>query len=174
MDRQTKEKLKDDFSERFVKSQGAVVAEYRGLTVGEITDLRRALKAAKCDFKVIKNRVAKKAIEANFKDGESLKEFLKGPIGIAYINGDVALAAKSLLKFEDEHANFVVKKGLVGSKLMSREELKVISSLPSREVLLGTIIGSLVAPHRGLLYALNGISSNLVRVISAIKDKKPA
>ena len=68
--------------------------------------------------------------------------------------------------------NFKIKGGLLENESLTTEQLKSISELPSKEVLLSKIIGSIVAPHRGLLHVLNGVSSNLVRVINAIKEKK--
>lgn len=172
MDRQGKEKLRVKFAEIFNASEAAIVAEYRGLTVEEMTELRRALRPIKGRFRVLKNRVAKKALLDEAKDSSGLNEHLRGPVGVAHFTGDPAAAAKSILKFAEDHPNFVVKGAIVGNAVMSHSELKALSDLPSREVLLAKVVGSLISPHRGLLYALNGVTSNLVRVIGAIKDKK--
>lgn len=175
MDRAQKAALRDNLAERFEKANGAVVAEYRGLTVAELTELRTKLRASGAEFKVLKNRVAKKAIEAKSPKTAAILNDLKGPIGLVLINGDFAAATKSLLEFGKERAElFKITAGVMDAKRVSFEDLKAISELPSKEVLLGRIVGTLVSPHRGLLNVLNGVPRNLVQVINAIKDKKNA
>lgn len=169
MDRKGKAQLRQELSERFEKSTAIIVAEYRGLTVEEVTDLRVKLREASAEFKVIKNRVAKKAVA---EDLQSLSEKFTGPVGIVCAFGDSAQATKAALEFEKTHPNFKVTAGHMEGAVVSKEQLKAISDLPSKEVLLAQIIGSLVSPHRGLLGVLNGVSRNLVQVINAIKDKK--
>ncbi len=175
MDRAQKAALRDSLAERFEKANGAVVAEYRGLTVAELTELRVKLRASGAEFKVLKNRVAKKAIEAKSPKTAAILNDLKGPIGLVLINGDFAAATTSLLEFGKERAElFKVTAGVMDAKRVSLDDLKAISELPSKEVLLGRIVGTLVSPHRGLLNVLNGVPRNLVQVINAIKDKKNA
>lgn len=172
MDRRGKEQLRTEFAERFKKSGAIIVAEYRGLTVEQVTDLRIKLREATAEFKVLKNRVAKKAISEDLPDLESLSDKLKGPIGVVCAYGDSAQAAKTTLEFEKANPNFKVTAGHMEGSTISRDQLKAIADLPSKDVLLAQIIGSLVSPHRGLLGVLNGVSRNLVQVINAIKDKK--
>lgn len=172
MDRQGKYKLREEFSERFKKSNALIVAEYRGLTVEQVTDLRVKLREASAEFKVLKNRVAKKSISEDVTHLEGLAPQLKGPIGVVCAFGDTAQAMKTALEFEKNNPNFKVTAGHMEGAVISKEEIKAIADLPSKEVLLAQIIGSLVAPHRGLLGVLNGVSRNLVQVINAIKDKK--
>jgi len=171
MDRIQKAALREDLSERFGKAKAAVLAEYRGMTVEQVTALRRAVRKAGGEFKVLKNRVAKKAIatDENFK---ALADDLKGPIGVIYLYQDPAEGAKSIIEFAKDNEKFVVTAGVLDRKRVSAGDLKAIATLPSREVLLSQIIGSLVAPHRGLLGVLNGVSRNLVQVLNAIKEKK--
>jgi len=172
MDRQGKQQLRQEFSERFNKSGAIIVAEYRGLTVEQVTNLRIKLREASAEFKVIKNRVAKKAISEEAQHLSELSANLKGPIGVVCAFGDTAQAMKAALEFEKTNPNFVVTAGHMEGAVVSKEQIKAIADLPSKEVLLAQIIGSLVAPHRGLLGVLNGVSRNLVQVINAIKDKK--
>lgn len=175
MDRAQKAALRDNLAERFEKANGAVIAEYRGLTVAELTELRVKLRAAGAEFKVLKNRVAKKAIEAKSPKTAAILNDLKGPIGLVLISGDFAAATKSLLEFGKERSEiFKITAGVMDAKRVSLDDLKAISELPSKEVLLGRIVGTLVSPHRGLLNVLNGVPRNLVQVINAIKDKKNA
>ncbi len=172
MDRQGKIQLRQSFSEKFKKSNALIIAEYRGLTVAEVTELRVKLRDASAEFKVIKNRVAKKAVESDAEELKDLSDGFVGPVGLVCAYGDSAQATKTVLDFAKDHPNLVVKAGHMDGSLVSTDELKAIADLPSKEVLMGQIVGSIVAPHRGLLGVLNGVSRNLVQVLNAIKEKK--
>lgn len=174
MDRQGKLKLKDEVAEVFGKSKAVIFAEYRGLTVEELTILRKELRKAKADFKVIKNRVAKKAIESDVKSMAVVADKFKGPVGVVCAYGDTAQATKAILNFEKDHPNLVVTAAYMEEASVTKSQLQTIADLPSREVLLGQIVGSMVAPHRGLLGVLTGVHRNLLNVLNAIKDKKTA
>ncbi len=171
-DRATKHALKDELTDRFSKASAAIVAEYRGMTVAELTELRTELRKIDGEFKVINNRIAKKAIEDGVPAVEPLKDLLTGPIGVVYMYGDAAAGAKTVLKYAKGNEKFKVSGGVMEGNKLSESDLKALSDLPSKEVLLGQIVGSLVSPHRGLLGVLNGVSRNLVQVINAIKDTK--
>ena len=170
--RAKKEALRTEAGERFNQSNGALVAEYRGLTVAEITELRTELRKVGAKFKVTKNRVLKKAIELDAKEAGELSSKLVGPVGVVYLENDVAAGAKIAVEFAKNHEKFTVTGGLLDGALVSEAEIEAISKLPSKEVLLGQILGSLTAPHKGIMGILNGVPRNLVQVINAIKDKK--
>lgn len=172
MDRQGKAKLKDEVAERLEKANAVIIAEYRGLTVEEMTGLRVQLRKAGAEFRVFKNRIAKKAIDDKLHHLKDLNPSLKGPIGLICSYGDAAQTAKAVLEFGKDHPNLVVTCGFMDKSTVTADELKALADLPSKDVLLAQIIGSLVAPHRGLLGVLNGVNRNLVQVINAIKDKK--
>jgi len=175
MSRKDKEALAGVVGGRFGKAKAAAVAEYRGLTVAELTQLRVALRKANAEFRVTKNRVAKKSIEALKPSTAPVSEGLRGPVGVVYMYGDAAAATKALLEFEkDRSETFKVTIGAMEGRKMTLADLKALSSLPSKEVLLAQIIGSLVSPHRGLLGVLKGVPRQLVQVINAIKDTKKA
>ena len=173
MSKAAKQSLKAVISERFKKANATIVAEYRGLTVTELTELRVKLREAKAEFKIVKNRVAKFSIKEDAPSSMPLSAGLKGPVGIVFVYGDPAAAAKSLLDFEKEKKEFFkVTAGVMDGKGMSPADLKVLADLPSREVLLARIVGTLVSPHRGILGVLSGVPRQLVYVINAIKDSK--
>lgn len=173
LSRQSKEKIRESFTEDFNGSSSAIVAKYSGLSVGEMTELRQQLRKSDTKFKVVKNRIALKSMEVDGVDGvKDLSELLKGPVGIAFVKGDPAQAAKTLLDFQKEHPAFEVKGGIVDAKSTSLGEISEIAALPSKTELLAKIVGSIVAPHRGLLNILNGVPRNVVQVINAIKDTK--
>lgn len=172
MDRAAKETLRVKSAGRFNKSEAAIVAEYRGLTVAELTQLRRDLRKANAEFRITKNRVAKKAVHAEAENYKAVSDKLKGPVGIIYLYGDVAAGAKAADNFAKGNEKFVITGGVMEGKALSKAEITTLASLPSKEVLLAQIVGSLVAPHRGLLGVLSGVPRNVVQVINAIKEKK--
>ncbi len=165
-----KKVLKEEYLGLFDKAHASIVAEYRGISAVELAELRVGLRKAGASFKVVKNRVAKIALETH--ESEKLAAELTGPIGLAYMYGDVAAGAKALLEFEKKHEVFKVRGGVMDGRLLSYNDLKSLSELPSKDVLLAKIIGTLISPHRGLVTVLNGVGSKLVRVIGAIKDQK--
>ena len=171
-DRAAKEALREELAGRFNSAQAAITAEYSGISANELAGLRADLRKIDTEFKVIKNRIAKKAIEGSANGSESLKDRLSGPVGVAYLNGDVAAGAKAMLAFAKSNEKFRVTGGVLDGRALSVAEIKALSELPGKEELLAKIIGTLVSPHRGLLHCLNGVGTNLVRVISAIKDTK--
>jgi large subunit ribosomal protein L10 len=172
MDKKAKEALRIKFEDKFEKATAAIIAEYRGLTVADLTELRRALRKVKGEFKVLKNRVARKAVQGKSKDFGDLSNDLKGPIGVAYLYGDAAAGAKALVEFEKSKELFKITAGVMESKGISAAQVKAIADLPSKEVLLGQLVGLLVSPHRGLLGVINAVPRSLVQVINAIKEKK--
>ncbi len=172
MSKQAKGALREQVSKRLEKANAAIIAEYRGLTVAELTDLRVRLREVNAEFKVIKNRVAKVAIRDTAPHVAPIVDKLKGPIGLVIAYGDPAPVAKRVLEFSKEKEAFKVTSGVFEGKSLSAADLKVIADLPTREVLLARLIGTLVAPHRGLLGVLNGVPRQLVQVINAIKEKK--
>jgi large subunit ribosomal protein L10 len=172
MTKARKHQLKGEIAERLKKANAAIVAEYRGLTVAELTDLRVRLRESNSEFRVIKNRVTKVAIREEAENVGAISGSLKGPVGLVIIYGDPAQAAKSVLEFAKDKENFKVTSGVMDGKGVSAADLKAISELPTMDVLLARLVGTLVAPHRGLLGVLNGVPRQLVQVINAIKDKK--
>jgi large subunit ribosomal protein L10 len=172
MDRAAKETLRVKSAGRFNKSQAALVAEYRGLTVAELTLLRRELRKANAEFRITKNRIAVKAVNAEAEGSKAVSDKLKGPIGLIYLYGDVAAGAKAADNFAKNNEKFVITGGVMEGKAVTKSQISVLASLPPKEVLLAQIVGTLVAPHRGMLGVLQGVPRKVVQVINAIKEKK--
>ena len=104
---------------------------------------------------------------------EAFKSALSGPLGVVYIKEDVAEGAKAVVKFSKEKSDFFkVTGGVMDGRFISLDDVKQIASLPSKEALMAKIVGSIVAPHRGLLGVLNGLQGKLVRTLAAIRDQK--
>ena len=172
MTKARKHELKGEIAGRLQHANAAMVAEYRGLTVAQLTELRVKLRESKSEFRIIKNRVAKVAIRESVEHVAAITSALKGPVGLVIVYGDAAAAAKSVLEFGKDKENFKLTAGVLNGKAVSADELKKISELPTMDVLLARLVGTLVAPHRGLLTVLSGVPRQLVQVINAIKDKK--
>lgn len=172
MNKSEKIVVKEKIGSRFNDVSAVIFAEYRGLTVEELTELRVKLRDAEAEFRVVKNRIAKKAITDHAPDMEVVTDELKGPVGLVYAFGDSAQATKTVLDFEKAHPKLVVKAGFMDSSKLTSSNLKEIADLPSKDVLLAKIVGSIVAPHRGIVGVLSGVNRKVVQVINAIKDTK--
>ncbi len=158
--------------ENFSKAKVAVVTEYRGLTVEEITKLRRSLQKENSDYMVTKNTLAKVASKGT--PYEVLAETLKGPIAIAFGFHDEVAPAKILTKFIKE-----VKKGeIIGAaldgKLLNAKETQVLAELPSKEELYAKMLGSINSPATGIVGAVNAVMSSLVRAMDQVAKQKAA
>ena len=164
-----KQELVEQLSERLQRARACLVAEYQGLTVAELTHLRRSLDAFDAEFKIAKNRLVKIALTESYRP---LREHLVGPVGVTYLYGDLAQGIKQVLDFQKEHEKFIVKAAVMSGSLISPQELQEIANLPSREVLIGQIVGLIVAPHRQLLTVINGVPRALVLVLAALRDQK--
>lgn len=169
--RADKAAVRQNFTERFDKTVACILAEYRGTKAQELTDLRAKLRQSNAEMRVLNNRIVKKAI-ANNDDVVILSDRLKGPLAGIFVYGDAAAAAKSLLAYAKENEQIKVKSGVMSGNILEAHDLEALSELPSKEVLLAKILGSIVAPHQGLLRVIGGVSGNVVRVINAIKDAK--
>ncbi len=170
MDRNAKLQWRESVVEAFDKARAVFLANYSGMTVEELTTMRRELKVADARFHVVKNTIAQKAIEN--RDESIISPLFKGQTGVVFAYGDVAAAAKAFSESAKKFEKLKVVGGYMESSALTPVAIEQLASLPSRDVLIGQIIGSLVAPHRGLLGVMNGVARNLVQVLDAIRDKK--
>ncbi len=152
------------------KAKVAIVSDYKGLTVAEITDLRRRLQEEKGDFAVIKNTLAKIAIKGT--EYEGLKEFLTGPSAIAIGFEDQVSPAKVLAKFIKEKKKTEIKGGILDGKILTADEVKELSNLPGREELYAQMLGSINSPAQGIVNTVNGVARALVTAIDAVRKQK--
>lgn len=153
------------------ESQTAILAEYRGLTVTQMTDLRRAARDSGVFLKVVKNTLARRAVEGS--DFDCLREHLVGPLAIA-ASADPVAAAKVLSRFDKDIEVFAIKVGAMGGGLLSVEQIQALAKLPGREELLGTLLGTMQAPVQKFVQTLNEIPSAFVRTLAAVRDAKQA
>lgn len=148
----------------------AVLTEYRGLTVAQLGELRKKLRAVSAEYRVVKNRLARRAMEGSPFDG--LAPHLKGPTGLVLSEQDPVTLAKTLQAFARSNALLQVKMGLVEGRLVQPAELRAMADLPSREVLLGQAVGALGAPLASLVGALEGMLRSLVSLLEQIRARK--
>lgn len=169
----TKEKKSQqiaELNERFSKSKAVVLTEYKGLTVAEIAELRRSLKEVGAEYKVFKNTLS--SIAAKGTPAEPAQDMFVGPIGLAFGFDDPIAAAKKVLEYSGKNEKFRVKSGVIDGRLFSADEIKTISKLPPKPVLLGMLAGVMQAPAAKLAGALNATLSQFAYAMEALKNKK--
>ncbi|EAD4838586.1 50S ribosomal protein L10 [Listeria monocytogenes] len=153
---EAKQSAVEEIKTKLSVSASTVIVDYRGLNVGEITDLRKQLRDAGIEFKVYKNSLTRRAVEANGYEG--LEGALTGPNAIAFSNEDVVAPAKILNDFAKDHEALEIKAGVIEGKVASLEEIKALATLPSREGLLSMLCNVLQAPVRGLAIATKAVA----------------
>lgn len=168
MARADKQAAVAEIAEAFSESAGAVLTEYRGLTVKELQDLRRSL-GANANYAVVKNTLAKlAATEAGI---EGFDDLLTGPTAIAFIKGDVVEAAKGLRDFAKANPTLVIKGGVLDGNLLDAKEIGKLADLESREVLLGKMAGAMLASLSQAVYLLNAPLAQAARLAGALQAK---
>ena len=160
----------DEVKSRVDASSTAVVTEYRGMTVAQISSLRRQLRSIGADYKVFKNTLVLRAISGTAV--ESLGEFLHGPTAIAFVDGDVSAVAKTLRDFARETPTLIVKGGVADGKALTLKDLSALADLPSRDVLLAQFAGLLASPLRTMAGLLKALPQNFAYGLSALIDSK--
>src|SRR3954454_3987536 len=160
-----------ELTEHFSSASAAVITENRGLTVKQITDLRRAL-GRDTTYAVVKNTLTKRAVsEAGVSIDDTL---LQGPTAIAFVKGDPVDAAKGLRDFARTHPLLVIKGGVMEGKALSADEVNRIADLESREVLLAKLAGALKALPTRAAGLFQAPLSQMARLAKALEEKKPA
>ncbi|HZT66546.1 MAG TPA: 50S ribosomal protein L10 [Acidimicrobiales bacterium] len=159
----------DEVSERLRSTSGAILTEYRGLKVGELAQLRRALREVGGEYKVYKNTLVRFAVRDL--GLAELEELLTGPTAVAFVDGDAAAVAKALRDFSRTNPALVVKGGLLGGKILSAERTSALAELPSREVLLARFAGGLAAPLQQLAGLIAALPRNFAYGLKALIDQ---
>jgi large subunit ribosomal protein L10 len=155
---------------RLEASEGALLTEYRGLSVAELAELRRDLARAGGEYKIYKNTLVRLAVADGPK--ASIQDLLTGPTAIAFVDGDVSAVAKALRDFGRSNPNLVVKGGIVGDGMLSAAEITVLADLPSRDVLLAQVAGAFAAPVQQLAGLIEALPRNLAYGLAALVTKR--
>ena len=168
--REAKAKAIDTLKKEICDSSVAIVTDYRGFTVAEITDLRRKLQEKNAEYVVTKNTLTKIAIKDT--DFEDLTDFLKGPTAIVLGKSDQVEPAKILQAFIKKAKKGTIKGGLIDGTQLDVEGVSKLADTPSREELYAKMLGSINSPARGIACCVNGVAENLVRALEAVRKQK--
>jgi large subunit ribosomal protein L10 len=158
-----------ELAERFRASNAAVLTEYRGLTVAQLTTLRKSI-AANATYAVVKNTLTARAAEeagVTAFDGQ-----LAGPSAIAFVTGDPVETAKGLRDFAKENPALVIRGGLLDGRALSADEIRQLADLESREVLLAKLAGAMKASLNNAAYLFNAPVSKAVRTVEALRQRR--
>ncbi len=169
MARAEKQAAVAEIIDSFNDAAGAVLTEYRGLTVKQLQELRRSL-GGNADYAVVKNTLAKLAAKDAGIDG--FDDLLTGPTAIAFIKGDVVEAAKGLRDFAKANPTLVIKGGVLDGKPIDAAEIAKLADLESREVLLGKLAGAMLASLSQAVYLLNAPIAQAARLAGALQAKR--
>ena len=160
----------NELKEIFQKSTDFIFADYRGLTVEQITALRKLLRVKGAQFKVVKNNFARLAFEQL--SAPDVSEYLAGPTAVAVSPKDSNEIAKIILDFARETPALKIKGGLIGPSIYNSQQVEAFSKLPGKLELISMLMSVMNGPARNLAAALNDIPSRLVRTVKAVADKK--
>lgn len=161
-----------ELSEKMRKAQAFILADYRGINVEEVTKLRKELRKAGVEYRVIKNTLMRFAAKENGLEG--LFPYLEGPTAIAISYEDPIAPAKILTNYIKENENFKLKAGYIEGRIINVEEIKELAKIPPREELIAKMLGSFNSPIAGLVNVLAANIRGLVTVLNAIAEKQGA
>jgi large subunit ribosomal protein L10 len=156
---------------KLADAQATILAEYRGLTVAQMTVLRRQAYGAKVYLRVVKNTLARRAVEGT--GFACLQDQMSGPLALA-ISADPVAVAKILSEFAKDNDKLRIKAAAMGGKLMSLAQVKALATLPGREQLLAMLMGTMQAPVQKFVQTLNEVPGKFVRTLAAVRDAKQA
>lgn len=164
-----KKAIVSEVSDQIAEAQAIVIAEYRGLGVGQLTQLRVKARESGIYFRIIKNTFVRRAVVDTPFSG--LAESMVGPLAYG-IGSDPVITAKVLHEFAKDNDRFVIKAGAMAGTVMSGKDVAALAALPSREELLSRLLGTLQAPVAKFIRTLNEVPSKFVRGLAAVRDKK--
>ena len=164
-----KKEVVAEVSERLAKAQAVVLAEYRGLAVEDITVLRSQARASGVYLRVLKNTLARRAVQGT--PFEKLADQMVGPLAYG-ISDDPVAAAKVLHAYAKKNEKLVIKGGAMPNYVMSSKEVGNLATLPGREQLLSMLMGTMQAPIAKFVQTLNEVPSRFVRTVAAVRDQK--
>ena len=164
-----KQAMVSDISGKLAGAQAVIVAEYRGLDVSRVTDLRARARKSGLYLRVLKNTLARRAVKGT--PFEKLSDQMYGPLmyGIAQ---DPVAGAKVLADFAKENEQLVIKGGAMQNTLMSDKDIKALAALPGREQLLATLLGTMQAPMAKLVRTMNEVPGKFARALAAVRDQR--
>ncbi len=165
-----KKQFVQELKQRLEKSKVVILTDYKGLDVASVTDLRSKLREAQVEYQVVKNTMLRLAVEGT--DIEAIKDSFKGPSAIALSYDDPVAPAKILTDFAKSNAKLEIKVGYLNGKVLDLSAIKALSALPSREVMLATLLSGMNAVPTALVTALSDVPRRMVNVLQAIKEQR--
>lgn len=166
-----KQKVVEDIKQKFQGSSGVILADYRGLTVSQVTNLRVELRQAGVEYRVLKNTMVRRAADEIGLEG--LAPFLEGPTALAF-SADPVAGAKILAEFVKKNKSFTIKAGVVEGKVVGAEKVKDLANLPPREVLLSQVLAGMQGPLQGMVNVLQGPIRKLGYALEEVRKLKEA
>ncbi len=173
MKREDKEAIVAKVAEKARRAQAMYVADFSGLTVAEETELRREFRKSGIEYTVVKNTLARKALE-QVQGYDRVYEKLAGPTGIAFSYDDIVAPAKVIKKFNEKTGKLNLKVAVLDKQVFDGSQLGQLAKLPGRKEIIAGIVGCLQSPIAGVVGAINAVMRDLVNVIDAIEKKKAA
>ncbi len=167
-----KKTIVENLNGRFQKAKVVIIADYKGLDVVSVTNLRAQLRKENVDFKVAKNSLVIRASEDT--DVALITDHCKGPNAVAMSYDDPVSPAKVLSKFAKENDKLEIKIGVMDGKVLTVENINALADLPSREVLLSQVLSAMNGVPTALVRLLNEVPRQMLNVLQAIKDQKEA
>jgi large subunit ribosomal protein L10 len=172
MQKEMKIRSVKSIKEKFDKSKVIILTDYKGLTMSQLSKLRKKLRPIDAEYKVFKNTLISRAIKDKAYDG--IDALLTGSTAILFGYDDQVAPTKALSEFIKENEKLSIKGGLLDGKVIDTKTITMLAKLPSREVLLGKVVGTMKAPITNFVLDCKGILNKFVYALSAIRDKKPA
>ena len=171
MNKEQKATVVEELTERFDETSTLFVADYRGLDMPEITELRSRLREADAQFSVVKNTLARRA--ATDAGMEDVAELFAGPTAIAFVQGDAAAVAKALKEFAKEREGLLeLRGGIMDGVMLDADQVKDIAELPTREVILAMLLSAVNAPATQLVGAINAPARDIVSLLGNWVEKR--
>jgi large subunit ribosomal protein L10 len=169
MNRDEKAQAIEEIAAQIEGAEAIFAVDYRGISVPQAAELRGKLREADASFRVVKNRLTKRAADQAGED--RLAELLQGPTALTFVRGDTAQAAKAISTFNKEHEVLTFKGGFMGDLALDEEKFKSIARLPAREVLDGQLAGIVASPLTGLVRGLGSMIQGLALQLGQIAEK---
>jgi large subunit ribosomal protein L10 len=170
MNRDEKAQAIEEIAAQIEGAEAIFAVDYRGISVPQAAELRGKLREADASFRVVKNRLTKRA--ADQVGEERLGELLQGPTALAFVRGDTAMAAKAISTFYKEHEVLTFKGGFMDDTTLDQDQFKSIARLPTREVLNGQLAGVVASPVVGLVRGLGSMVSGLANQLQQLQEQR--